>query len=234
MFLARPPPASCPARSSLAQMLALTKYHPALTLPSGSRRPRYRGYPARDRDRDVQDQDPRVVEEHDPVAEQAPALLRVACHHARGRPIRCRSTRTPRPMPAGMFVSHATTIARDPSRVFTAGPRIPLPASRYAPGWVILIQQTSAAYVRPCPPTACRRVPSSSCAPTLTSETPRERLQKYTRSRDQPSPRSQRHARAAGHGPHQSHQPLTGAAVSSWRSDEPRRCDVVVVRCTTM
>jgi hypothetical protein len=78
-----------------------------LTLSSGSSRPSYCGYPASDRDRDVQDQDPRVVEEHDAVAEQAPALLGMACHHARGRPVSRRRVRTPGPMAARMFVSHA-------------------------------------------------------------------------------------------------------------------------------
>ena len=55
-----------------------------------SRRPRQRGGMAGDRDgggRGGEHQDPRVVEEHDAVAEQAPALLGVAGHDARGRPV---------------------------------------------------------------------------------------------------------------------------------------------------
>jgi len=52
-----------------------------------SRRPRQRGGMAGNRDGGGEHQDPRVVEEHDAVAEQAPALLGVAGHYARGRPV---------------------------------------------------------------------------------------------------------------------------------------------------
>ena len=42
---------------------------------------------AGNRDGGGQHQDPRVVEEHDAVAEQVPALLGVGGHYARGRPV---------------------------------------------------------------------------------------------------------------------------------------------------
>jgi len=42
---------------------------------------------AGNRDGSGQYQDPRVVEEHDAVAEQTPALLGMGGHDARGRPV---------------------------------------------------------------------------------------------------------------------------------------------------
>ena len=77
-----------------------------------SRRPRKHRGAARSRARGGH-QEPSIVEEHDAVAEQAPALPGVACQHARSRPIRRRGARAPGLMLAGRFVSHLMTIARD-------------------------------------------------------------------------------------------------------------------------
>ena len=52
-----------------------------------SRRPRQCGGVAGNRGASGQYQDPRVVEEHDAVAEQTPALLGMGDHYARGRPV---------------------------------------------------------------------------------------------------------------------------------------------------
>jgi len=42
---------------------------------------------AGNRDGSGQHQDPRVVEEHDAIAEQTPALLRMGSHDIGGRPV---------------------------------------------------------------------------------------------------------------------------------------------------
>jgi hypothetical protein len=52
-----------------------------------SRRPRQRGGMAGNRDGGGDHQDSRVVEDHHAVAKQAPALLGMADHYARGRPV---------------------------------------------------------------------------------------------------------------------------------------------------